>query len=55
MAPHKQDVVLGVINSQNLSELSSDQKIDKVVHVYNYSNLLAKDGRRLWLTNSSAN
>ena len=38
------------MNSQNLGELASDQKIDKVFHAYGYFIPVAKDGRRLWPT-----
>lgn len=35
------------MNSQNLGELASNQKIEKVFHAYCYSIPVAKDGRRL--------
>ncbi|SMR70839.1 hypothetical protein SAMN04488030_0456 [Aliiroseovarius halocynthiae] len=38
------------MSSQNLGELASNQKIDKVFHVYGYSIPVAKDGGRLWST-----
>lgn len=38
------------MNSQNLGELASDQKIDKVFHAFGYSIPVGKDGRRLWPT-----
>ncbi len=38
------------MNSQVLGERASDQKIEKVFHVYGYSIPLGKDGRRLWST-----
>lgn len=38
------------MNSQNLGELASDQKIEKVFHAYGYSIPVGKDGRRLWPT-----
>lgn len=38
------------MNSQNLGDLASDQKIDKVFHAFGYSIPVGKDGRRLWPT-----
>lgn len=36
------------MNSQALGGLASDQKIDKVFHVFGYSIPVGKDGRRMW-------
>lgn len=38
------------MNSQNLGDLASDQKINKVFHAFGYSIPVGKDGRRLWPT-----
>lgn len=38
------------MNSQNLGELASDQKIDNAFHAFGYSIPVGKDGRRLWPT-----
>lgn len=38
------------MNSQNLGELASDQKIQNIFHAYGYSIPVGKDGRRLWPT-----
>ena len=38
------------MNSQNLGELASDQKIQNVFHAFGYSIPIGKDGRRLWPT-----
>ncbi len=35
------------MNSQNLGELASDQKIQNIFHAYGYSIPVGKDGRRL--------
>ncbi|MHA3916795.1 transposase [Halovulum sp. GXIMD14793] len=40
----------GIMNTQTLGALSSDQKIDKVFHAFGYSIPVGKDGRRLWPT-----
>ncbi|SCZ52480.1 hypothetical protein SAMN04488118_1024 [Epibacterium ulvae] len=36
------------MNSQTLSGLLSDQKIEKIFHAYGFSIPVGKDGRRLW-------
>ena len=36
------------MNFQDLGELASDPKIEKVFHAYGYSIPVGKDGRRLW-------
>ncbi|MEP4194446.1 MAG: hypothetical protein ABJL99_02305 [Aliishimia sp.] len=36
------------MNFQNLGDLASDQKIDRVFHAFGYSIPVGKDGRRLW-------
>lgn len=38
------------MNSQNLGELASDQKIQNVFHAFGYSIPIGKDGRRIWPT-----
>ncbi|WP_415921992.1 hypothetical protein [Tateyamaria sp. SN6-1] len=38
------------MNSQNLGDLASDQKIQNVFHAFGYSIPIGKDGRRLWPT-----
>lgn len=38
------------MNSQNLGELASDQKIQNIFHAYGYSIPVGKDGRCLWPT-----
>lgn len=38
------------MNSQNLGELASDQKIQNVFYAFGYSIPIGKDGRRLWPT-----
>ncbi|WP_299734800.1 hypothetical protein [uncultured Roseobacter sp.] len=38
------------MNSQNLGELASDQKIQNIFHAFGYSIPVGKDGRRLWPT-----
>jgi transposase-like protein len=38
------------MNSQNLGDLASDQKIQNVFHAFGYSIPVGKDGRRLWPT-----
>jgi len=40
----------GIMTSQTLGALSSDQKIDIVFHAFGYSIPVGKDGRRMWPT-----
>lgn len=38
------------MNSPNLGDLASDQKIQNIFHAFGYSIPVGKDGRRLWPT-----
>ncbi len=40
----------GIMKSQNLGDLASDQKIQNIFHAFGYSIPVGKDGRRLWPT-----
>ncbi|MCK0121062.1 transposase [Loktanella sp. F6476L] len=38
------------MTTQTLGALASDQKIDKVFHIFGHSIPVGKDGRRMWQT-----